>query len=133
MDSPQLNIAKITKHWIDSSDDDFNTMLVLYDSKIYHWALFMGHISIEKLLKAYFVKTQRQHAPFTHNLVRLAELGGLEVNEEYAEWLFRITTFNLNARYDDYKKEFYNMCTASFASEWIEKIKILQQWIKHKL
>ena len=130
MDDPQLNIDKIVKHWIETSDDDSETMLTLFHSKIYHWALFMGHISIEKLLKAYFVEKNQQHAPFTHNLYRLAELGGLEISEEYAEWLFKITTFNLNARYDDYKKEFYAMCTVDFAEEWIEKIKILRQWIK---
>ena len=33
------------------SDDDFKTMLVLYDSKSYSWSLFLGHISIEKLLR----------------------------------------------------------------------------------
>ena len=93
----------------------------------------MGHISTEKLLKAYYVKKHQQHAPFTHNLYRLAELGGLEMSEEQAEWLFKITTFNLNARYDDYKKEFYSTCTDNFTKEWIEKIKTLQQWIKQML
>ena len=133
MDSPQLDIDKIVKHWIETSDSDFEAMLTLYHSKIYHWALFMGHISIEKLLKAYFVKTNHEHVPFTHNLYRLAELSRLEIGEECAEWLFKITTFNLNARYDDYKKEFYTMCTADFTKEWIDKIKILQEWIKQML
>jgi HEPN domain-containing protein len=108
-------------------------MLILFRSKSYHWALFMGHIAIEKLLKAYFVLQNRQHAPFTHNLYRLAELCGLEISEEYSDWLFKITTFNLNARYDDYKKEFYTLCTFDFTQGWIEKIKILQQWIKQML
>jgi HEPN domain-containing protein len=133
MDNLQLDINKIYKHWIETSDEDFNTMLLLFRSKSYHWALFMGHIAIEKLLKAYFVKNNQNHAPFTHNLYRLAELSGLEISEERAEWLFKITTFNINARYDDYKKEFYTMCTVDFAKEWIEKIKNLQQWIKQML
>jgi len=133
MDNSQLDINKIVKHWIDTSDNDFEAMLTLFRSEVYHWALFMGHISIEKLLKAYYVKENQNHAPFTHNLYRLAELSNLEINEEYAEWLFKITTFNLNARYDDYKKEFYTICTADFTKEWIEKIKILQQWIKQRL
>ena len=133
MDNIQLDIDRIVKHWTETSDDDFNTMLILFRSKSYHWALFMGHIAIEKLLKAHFAKQKGNHAPFTHNLYRLAELGGLEISEEYAEWLFKITTFNLNARYDDYKKEFYTMCTADFAKEWIEKIEILQKWIKQML
>jgi HEPN domain-containing protein len=108
-------------------------MHILFSSKSYHWALFMGHIAIEKLLKAYYVRQKESHAPFTHNLYRLAELGGLEINEEHADWLFKITTFNLNARYDDYKKEFYTICTADFAEEWIEKITILRKWIKQML
>jgi len=133
MNSQQLDIDKIVKHWVDTSDDDFDTMLTLFRSKTYHWALFMGHIAIEKLLKACFVKQNGNHAPYTHNLYRLAELAGLNITEDYAEWLYKITTFNINARYDDYKKEFYTMCNADFTKEWIDNIKNLQQWIKQML
>jgi len=47
--------------------------------------------------------------------------------------LDKITAFNLNARYDDYKREFYNLCTPEFTNVWIEKIKILRLWIKEML
>jgi len=133
VENSQLDIDKIVTHWIETSDDDFNTMLILFESKSYHWALFMGHIAIEKLLKAFIVKQTKKHAPLTHNLYRLAELGELEISEEHADWLFNITTFNLNARYDDYKKEFYALCSVEFTKEWIDKIKTLQQWIKQML
>ena len=127
------NKETIVKHLVESSDDDFNTMLVLYNSKSYHGSLFIGHIVIEKLLKAVYVKEKGEYAPFTHNLYRLAELSNLELSEEQADGLYRITTFNLNARYDDYKKEFYLMCTPEFTEEWINKIKSLRQWIKQML
>ena len=133
MDNFQLDIDKLVKHWTESADNDFNTIFVLFNSKSYNWALFMGHLTIEKLLKAYFVKKNKNHAPYTHNLYRLAELCDLKISEEVAEWLFTITTFNINARYDDYKKEFYTICTEDFTTEWIEKIKKLQQWIKQML
>jgi HEPN domain-containing protein len=129
----ELDKDKIVKHWLESSDDDFNAMGVLARAGSNNWALFMGHIAIEKLLKAWFVKQNGTHAPFTHNLYRLAELGGLKIDEEKTEWLFRITTFNINARYDDYKKEFYSLCTADFTKEWMGKIEILRQWIKNML
>jgi HEPN domain-containing protein len=128
-----MDTDKIVEHWGKSSDDDYAAMLILYNARSYGWALFMGHIAIEKLLKAYYVKQHGTHAPFTHNLYRLAELGGLEVDEQRAEWLFRITTFNINARYDDYKKEFYTLCTADFTKEWIEKTETLRLWIKNML
>ncbi len=128
-----INVDKIVKHWIETSDDDFNTMLTLYNSGSYGWALFLGHISTEKLLKALYVKRFKEHAPFTHNLFRLGELIGLDISDEYADWLDEITSFNLNARYDDYKKEFYKHCTHDFTREWIERIKIIRSWIKRML
>lgn len=128
-----IDIDKIVKHWIETSDDDFETMLSLYHSKSYGWSLFLGHISTEKLLKALYVKRFKKHAPFTHNLYRLGELTGLEMTEEYADWFDEITSFNLNARYDDYKKEFYKLCTPEYTKNWIEKIKIIRTWIKEML
>ncbi len=48
--------ADLIKYWIDSSDRDFTTMAHLFEKGDYHWALFIGHLVIEKLLKAYYVK-----------------------------------------------------------------------------
>jgi HEPN domain-containing protein len=128
-----INVDKIVKHWIETSDDDFKTSLSLFESKSYSWSLFVGHISTEKILKALYVKKFRKHAPFIHNLYRLAELLEIEMSDEYADWLDGITSFNINARYDDYKKEFYNLCTPEYTKEWIERIKIIRSWIKEKL
>ena len=128
-----INVEKIVKHWIESSDEDFKTMLSLFESKSYNWALFIGHISVEKLLKALYVKTHGQHAPFIHNLFRLAEYCEVELTDEKSDWLDKVTSFNLNARYDDYKKEFYHQCTFEFTEYWIEKIKILRTWISQML
>ncbi len=128
-----LDIKKVKKHWIETSDDDFETMLKLYNSQSNSWALFLGHITIEKLLKALYVKTFGEHAPFTHNLYRLAELIGLDMTDEYADWLDEITSFNINARYDDYKKEFSKLCTPEYTTIWVERIKTIRKWIKEKL
>jgi HEPN domain-containing protein len=87
---PGVDVDKIVRHWIETSDDDFNTMLILFKSKSYGWSLFLGHISIEKLLKALYVKRFREHAPFTHNLYRLGELSGLNMSEELLTVLTRL-------------------------------------------
>ncbi|NOX87231.1 MAG: HEPN domain-containing protein [Chlorobi bacterium] len=44
-------------------------MLVMYHSKRYSWALFIGHLMIEKLLKAYFVQKNESYPPYIHNLL----------------------------------------------------------------
>ena len=128
-----INIEKVVRHWIDTSEDDFKTMLSLYDSKSYGWALFLGHISIEKLLKALYVNKYQKHAPLTHNLYRLAELCEIELTDEYSDRLDKITSFNINARYDDFKREFYSMCTPKFTKDWINEIKNIRLWIKQML
>ena len=128
--SDKINDDKISAHWIEMSDKDYKTMLNMFKSKDYHWALFIGHLIIERLLKACVMKNKKHHAPPTHDLLRLAALAGLEADEEKSDWLDTITTFNINARYDDYKKEFYKKCTPAYTTAWIAKIKILRKWIK---
>ncbi|MBF0102574.1 MAG: HEPN domain-containing protein [Desulfobacterales bacterium] len=128
-----IDIEKIKNHWIETSNDDFNTINSLFQSKVYHWALFVGHISVEKLLKALYVKLFRKHAPAIHNLYRLSELCEIKLTDEYSDWLDTITSFNIIARYDDYKKEFYNLCTREYTELWINRIKELRIWIKEML
>ncbi len=72
MNSKDLDKDKLIKYLIDGSDDDFETMIAMFDSKRYNWSLFIGHLMIEKLLKAYFIKVKSDYPPFIHNLLRLA-------------------------------------------------------------
>ena len=132
MENDDIDIEKTINHWISRSDRDFDTMIHLYYTKDYHWALFIGHLVIERLLKASVVKKINTHSPFTHDLRRLAKLSQIEFNEEYIKWLDIISTFNLNTRYDDYKQDFYKKCTAEFTGKWIKNIKQLREWIKTK-
>lgn len=102
MPEKDFDKSKLINYWIDSSDDDYDTMMAMYSSKRYNWSLFIGHLMIEKLLKAYFVKTQSDYPPFIHNLLRLAEKSDLKLLDEQKKSLITITAFNINARYDDY-------------------------------
>lgn len=127
-----IDIYKIVDHWVEMSDKDFNTMNNLFQSKDYHWALFIGHLVIERLLKACIVKSKKEHAPFSHDLLRLAKEASLDLPKDYSDWLDTITTFNLNTRYDSYKQDFYRKCTPEYSADWIEKIKSIRSWIKQK-
>jgi HEPN domain-containing protein len=53
MENKDFDSKKLIKYWTESSDDDFDTMIAMYESGRYNWALFVGHLMIEKLLKAY--------------------------------------------------------------------------------
>ncbi len=131
--SENIDVEKVVNHWQVTSLEDYNTMIDLYNSKTYHWSLFVGHISTEKLLKAYYVRVKKKHAPPIHNLYRLAEISEIEITDEYADWLDTITSFNISARYDDFKREFFKQCTREYTDLWIGKIKLLRAWISQKL
>ena len=61
------------KFWKESSDDNFNSMLNIFESGEYSWSLFIGHLSIEKLLKAIYVKNKDLNVPRVHDLLKIAK------------------------------------------------------------
>ena len=128
-----MNKKDLIKYWIKSSDQDIKAMDHLFNNKDYHWSLFLGHLVIEKLLKAYYVKKQNNNAPPIHNLLRIAEKSKLKIDNQQEDLLATLSTFNIRTRYDDYKLEFYKMCTRDFTANWLKQIKRFRKWIKKKL
>jgi HEPN domain-containing protein len=127
----KLTQAEIINYWRETSDLDYKTMMNLFDSKDYHWCLFMGHLVIEKLLKAIFVKNNGVNAilPKIHDLLVIADKAGLETTECQKDLLDIITTFNISARYPDYKQEFYRKCSEEFTRIRMTEIKEVRQWL----
>ncbi|QPM69048.1 HEPN domain-containing protein [Atribacter laminatus] len=116
-------------YWIESANRDYQTMLNLYQSKDYHWSLFIGHLIIEKLIKAIYVKNINENPPRTHDLVRLAEKAGIATTEEQKDTLDLLTTFNIKIRYPDYEFFFYRKCDYDFTTENIKKINEVRVWL----
>lgn len=42
MDNKEFNKEKLIEYWIDGSEDDYETMLTMFESKRYSWSLFIG-------------------------------------------------------------------------------------------
>lgn len=93
------------EYWIESSETDYKAMNNSYASRDYVWSLFTGHLVIEKLLKAIYSKEVKKIAPRINNLLKLAFDSKMILTEEIEDVLDEITTFNINARYPDYKKK----------------------------
>ena len=101
----------VLRYWIESSDNDFKAMVHLFEKGDHSWSLFIGHLVMEKLLKAYYVHQIDITPPLIHDLVRLSEKSRLPLTEEQKDILDTISTFNLQVRYDDYKFSFHRKCT----------------------
>ena len=128
-----FNVQDIIDHWVESSDEDYKTMLDLFHTKNYSWALFIGHLVIEKLLKAYYVKIHENYPPMLHDLRRIGERAGIVFDNNKLIMVETISQFNIRARYDDYTRNFYKLCTPGYTATWIENIKEIRLWIKTML
>lgn len=116
-----MDKESLVNYWLETSNRDYKTMLNLYKSRDYHWSLFIGHLVIEKLLKAIYVKYIDDNPPRIHDLLRLAEKAQIQINEEQKDVLDLITSFNITARYPDYEQIFYRKCDHAFTTANIEK------------
>jgi len=126
---------EIILYWVETSDSDHNTMTHLFEAADYHWSLFIGHLVIEKLLKSVYakVKDDYQSIPFSHDLLYLAEKAKLELTDETKKNLAVITSFNIQARYPDYKKAFYDKCTRDYCTDQLKNIEEVRLWLKELL
>jgi HEPN domain-containing protein len=124
---------KLVSYWNESSEHDYIAMEHMFEKGDYQWSLFIGHLVLEKLLKAFYVKQINKNPPFIHDLLRLAEKGGLEISEKRKDMLDTISGFNINTRYNDYKQSFNKKCTMEFTEKWIQNIRALKVWIKKQL
>ena len=76
----------------------------MFSSKDYVPALFFSHLTIEKLLKAHWVKDNTgNHPPRIHNLVILSSQIKLKLNESDIDFLNQMNQFQIEGRYPDYK------------------------------
>jgi len=95
----------------------------------YSYALFFGHLAVEKLLKGLYVEPQKEHAPPIHNLQRLAKLAGLTLDESKINTLILISSFNIEARYPDMKRSFRKKCTEEYSVERMGDIREVFKWL----
>ena len=124
---------EIMKYWMDSSKVDFQAMENLFNHGHYIWALFIGHLVIEKLLKAYHVKNVDIAVPAIHDLTKIADKANLLLSERQKDFLDEVTTFNIKARYPDYKKRFYRKATKEFTEIYVIQIREFRQWLIEKI
>jgi HEPN domain-containing protein len=120
-------------YWVESAAGDEEAMDTLLGNGHYSWALFIGHLVIEKLLKAYYIKNKDLNFPHIHQLLRIAEEAGLTLSDEQKDFLLEITTFNIKARYADYKSRFHKKATREFTEAYIIKIREFREWLQMKI
>jgi len=131
-----LSNEEITKwigHLSKETQEAFGTAQDLSKSKRYHFALFFCHLALEKKLKAFFLSQKKKFAPPVHDVIYLVKKLEPVPNQEVLSQLAEINTFNIRARYEDYKREFYKKATSEYTEKWLNLTKKLLIYFDKKL
>lgn len=124
-----MNKQQHIEYWLTSAAHDLDTAETLFQNGKYDWCLFIGHLVIEKVLKAFYVRDTGEIPPKIHNLVKLAEGTILSLSDRQKQLLGEVNRFNIEARYPEHKYDFYKLCTKEFADEYFSKIKEIYRWM----
>jgi HEPN domain-containing protein len=124
-----LTVKQHVDFWLKSASENMVDMRSNLKSKRRVAALFFGHLAIEKTLKA-LCAAKQANIPFDHKLLKLAKEAGLILSIIQETELGVITSFNINARYDDYKQRFHQLCTPQYTAKWTATINTWYKYLK---
>ena len=128
-----FDVKKTVYYWIEGAEYDLGVANAMLKARKYPYALFMGHLALEKLLKALVVKRTKAHAPFSHSLPYLVEKSGIKMPGLMKMRLSEFMEFHIQARYPDANRAFYKKCTKGYTDARFKEIKEAFKWIKSKL
>lgn len=113
--------------WLDKAEYDIDTAKAMLDTGRYNYVAFMLQQTIEKVLKAIYVKKFNEVPIKTHNLVFLAKKVGIEIDEETEDFLESLFIDYLTVRYPDVGE--YNI-TKDDAEKLYQKSMEVFLWLK---
>jgi len=122
--------AQIIKYWQSSAKENLQAAKDFYQTKHYSWCLFVGQLALEKLIKGLIVNNSNKNPLPIHDLKKLIQLAHIELTAKQTVELEEITKFNLEARYDDYKRRFYKKATSKYTKQWLNIITKHFLWLK---
>jgi HEPN domain-containing protein len=112
------------RYWVESSKDDLKTVEALLKGKRYVHAMFFGHLYLEKISKAVWVKdNESNHPPRIHNINRILQQTKTVLKQEEMEFVDLLNEFQLEGRYPDYVNSISKSCTSKLTKEYIKRIK----------
>jgi HEPN domain-containing protein len=121
------------RYWIDSADDDLESAEANFNCKRYNWCLFIGHLVLEKALKALYVQTHNATPPKIHDLIKLSTLSNILIEDDVKKLFYIMNKFQLETRYPDYKQKMFKIATLEMTTEYFAKTKEVYQWLKSRI
>jgi HEPN domain-containing protein len=129
-----MNKLEHIAYWLESAEYDIQASESMFQSGYYVWALFIGHLVLEKTMKAIYVQNSENIVPQKiHNLIKLANISNIQLNTSQIDIFEDINTFHIEGRYSEFKNELYKICTKEFSLNHLNNIKEQFLWLKSQI
>ena len=129
-----MELKKHIEYWIKSSNEDHDVIQLLIGSNKYLHAMFLCHLSIEKLVKAHWVKNNNNSVPpKIHNLVTLIKQTQLSLTDDQLSFITILNDFQIQGRYPDYKFKVNQYLTEDYSTDLFNKYNELRKCLINKI
>jgi HEPN domain-containing protein len=127
---PEFNKEIQIEYWKTAAISDLELAeIVIQNGKILH-GLFCCHLTIEKALKAHYVKANNNFAPKTHDFTYLVDKSELVITDKQKLFLAALMQFQLEGRYPEY---LLSSPSKEKTLDYLQKTKDFLQWLIEKL
>jgi HEPN domain-containing protein len=94
-----MDVEAQAEFWKSGAEEDMAAARCLLKGGHWRQALFLAHLSLEKMLKAHVTRRTHDVPPRTHNLILLAELGGVALDQDRDVFPRAFNAYAFAARY----------------------------------
>ena len=129
-----MNISVKVKYWLDLAKEDIDVAEnLLINGKLLYTG-FICHLAVEKALKAK-IESVGETPLKIHNLIRLAEMGGILciMTSEQKELLKTLNPLQIEGRYPSYKQGAAHTLTLDKCTVILAQSKEMIEWIEKQL
>lgn len=103
------------RYWKTNAAKDWKRVNLLFKNRDYVFALFCAHLTLEKLVKALWVKDNTlNHPPKIHNLSKLIAQTKLVLTDVELIFCADMNKFQIEGRYPDYVSNIYRIANKTY-------------------
>lgn len=129
-----MNKVEHISWWKDEAQRTWETALYNQTGGMNLFALFLFHLTVEKLLKAVWVKHNIDNIPpRIRDLIYLYNQTDLTLENNWSDYLSVVSEWNIESRYPDYKLKNYERASAKYVEEHLRKLEILRDLLLNEL
>ena len=121
-------------YWLRIAEKDMDMMTYLMEGKRYVQTLFFGHLYLEKIAKALWVKNNTENIPpKTHNLLKIIKEANLDLADEDQAFLIKLNQYQIVSRYPEDIDKLYKYTDKQLTEEYLNQITRIEKCLREKM